>query len=134
MQGTKAKAPRDHRILKRKKSNSDTLPIIPNKCYFTIGEVAFLCALKPHVLRFWENEFSQLKPLKRRGNRRCYQYNDILVIRQIKKLLYDDGFTIDGARAQLKVNLLAMKKSEKDDAEIKKLIADLEGILQELTA
>lgn len=122
------------RTLKRKKSNSLTLPVIPEKRYFTIGEVAFLCGLKPHVLRFWEDEFSQLKPSKRRGNRRCYQYNDVLLIRQIRKLLYDDGFTIEGARTQLQSNqAVETNKSAQTDTEIKKLIADLEGILQELT-
>ncbi len=77
------------------------LPEIPNKLYFTIGEVGKLCDLKPHVLRYWEQEFSQLKPLKKRGNRRSYKREDVLLVRQIKTLLYDYGFTIEGARQQL---------------------------------
>ncbi len=81
--------------------NNDQLPPIPGKRYFTIGEVSDLCAVKPHVLRYWEQEFPQLKPVKRRGNRRYYQRQDVLVIRQIRSLLYDQGFTIGGARQQL---------------------------------
>ncbi len=81
--------------------NNDELPPIPGKRYFTIGEVGELCAVKPHVLRYWEQEFPQLKPVKRRGNRRYYQRNDVLVIRQIRSLLYEQGFTIGGARQQL---------------------------------
>jgi DNA-binding transcriptional MerR regulator len=82
-------------------SNNDELPAIPGKRYFTIGEVSDLCAVKPHVLRYWEQEFPQLKPVKRRGNRRYYQRQDVLVIRQIRALLYDQGFTIGGARQRL---------------------------------
>jgi DNA-binding transcriptional MerR regulator len=81
--------------------NNDQLPPIPGKRYFTIGEVSDLCGVKPHVLRYWEQEFPQLKPVKRRGNRRYYQRQDVLVIRQIRSLLYDDGFTIGGARQRL---------------------------------
>lgn len=81
--------------------NNDELPPIPGKRYFTIGEVSELCAVKPHVLRYWEQEFPQLKPVKRRGNRRYYQRQDVLVIRQIRGLLYDEGFTIGGARQRL---------------------------------
>jgi DNA-binding transcriptional MerR regulator len=81
--------------------NNDDLPPIPGKRYFTIGEVSELCAVKPHVLRYWEQEFPQLKPVKRRGNRRYYQRQDVLIIRQIRSLLYDDGFTIGGARQKL---------------------------------
>jgi DNA-binding transcriptional MerR regulator len=81
--------------------NNDELPQIPGKRYFTIGEVSELCAVKPHVLRYWEQEFPQLKPVKRRGNRRYYQRQDVLVIRQIRSLLYEDGFTIGGARQRL---------------------------------
>ncbi len=80
---------------------NDELPPIPGKRYFTIGEVSDLCAVKPHVLRYWEQEFPQLKPVKRRGNRRYYQRQDVLIIRQIRSLLYDDGFTIGGARQRL---------------------------------
>ena len=82
-------------------SNNDELPAIPGKRYFTIGEVSELCGVKPHVLRYWEQEFPQLKPVKRRGNRRYYQRQDVLVIRQIRALLYDQGFTIGGARNRL---------------------------------
>ena len=81
--------------------NNDELPPIPGKRYFTIGEVSDLCAVKPHVLRYWEQEFPQLKPVKRRGNRRYYQRQDVLIIRQIRSLLYEDGFTIGGARQRL---------------------------------
>lgn len=82
-------------------SNNDVLPVIPGKRYFTIGEVSELCGVKPHVLRYWEQEFPQLKPVKRRGNRRYYQRHDVLMIRQIRSLLYDEGFTIGGARQKL---------------------------------
>ena len=81
--------------------NNDQLPPIAGKRYFTIGEVSDLCAVKPHVLRYWEQEFPQLKPVKRRGNRRYYQRQDVLIIRQIRSLLYDEGFTIGGARQKL---------------------------------
>jgi DNA-binding transcriptional MerR regulator len=78
-----------------------TLPPIPAKRYFTIGEVSDLCAVKPHVLRYWEQEFTQLRPMKRRGNRRYYQHHEVLMIRRIRDLLYDQGFTISGARNKL---------------------------------
>jgi DNA-binding transcriptional MerR regulator len=90
------------------------LPPIPAKRYFTIGEVSEFCGVKPHVLRYWEQEFTQLSPVKRRGNRRYYQHHEVLLIRRIRALLYDDGFTISGAR-----NLLDAKgrlKSEKNKA------------------
>jgi len=82
-------------------SNNNELPPIPGKRYFTIGEVSELCSVKPHVLRYWEQEFPQLKPVKRRGNRRYYQRQDVIIIRQIRSLLYEQGFTIGGARQQL---------------------------------
>ena len=82
-------------------SSSSELPAIPGKRYFTIGEVSDLCGVKPHVLRYWEQEFPQLKPLKRRGNRRYYQRQDVILIRQIRSLLYEHGFTIGGARQRL---------------------------------
>lgn len=109
-----------------------SLPPIPDKRYFTIGEVAFLCGVKPHVLRYWEQEFPRLRPAKRRGNRRYYQYKDVIMIRQIRKLLYDEGFTIEGAKAQLSQNPLEVKKVVQTDAIVKKLIADLEHVLQKL--
>lgn len=82
-------------------SQNNELPELPSKRYFTIGEVSDLCLVKPHVLRYWEQEFPQLKPLKRRGNRRYYQRHDVLMIRQIRSLLYEEGFTIGGARQKL---------------------------------
>jgi DNA-binding transcriptional MerR regulator len=81
--------------------SNNELPVIPAKRYFTIGEVSELCGVKPHVLRYWEQEFTNLKPVKRRGNRRYYQRHDVLMIRQIRSLLYDQGFTITGARQRL---------------------------------
>ncbi|WP_051304536.1 MerR family transcriptional regulator [Chitinilyticum litopenaei] len=80
---------------------SSELPPIPAKRYFTIGEVSELCGVKPHVLRYWEQEFTQLKPVKRRGNRRYYQHHEVLLVRRIRSLLYEQGFTISGARNQL---------------------------------
>ncbi|MCX2981194.1 MerR family transcriptional regulator [Halieaceae bacterium IMCC14734] len=82
-------------------SSSEALPSIPGKRYFTIGEVSELCNVKPHVLRYWEQEFPQLKPVKRRGNRRYYQRQDVLTIREIRSLLYDQGYTIGGARQRM---------------------------------
>ena len=83
------------------KASSSSLPPIPAKRYFTIGEVSDLCGVKPHVLRYWEQEFTQLKPVKRRGNRRYYQHHEVLLIRRIRDLLYEQGFTISGARNRL---------------------------------
>ena len=82
-------------------SNKDVLPPIPAKRYFTIGEVSELCGVKPHVLRYWEQEFTKLKPVKRRGNRRYYQHHEVLLVRRIRELLYQEGFTINGARHRL---------------------------------
>jgi len=82
-------------------ANNNELPPIPGKRYFTIGEASELCGVKAHVLRYWEQEFPQLKPVKRRGNRRYYQRKDVIIIRQIRALLYDEGFTIGGARQRL---------------------------------
>jgi DNA-binding transcriptional MerR regulator len=84
-----------------KQPASVVLPPIPAKRYFTIGEVSDLCGVKPHVLRYWEQEFTQLKPVKRRGNRRYYQHHEVLLIRRIRELLYEQGFTISGARNKL---------------------------------
>ncbi|MCP5246287.1 MAG: MerR family transcriptional regulator [Burkholderiales bacterium] len=83
------------------KKTNNHFPPIPAKRYFTIGEVGILCGVKPHVLRYWEQEFTQLKPVKRRGNRRYYQHQEVLLIRRIRELLYDQGFTINGARNRL---------------------------------
>jgi len=85
---------------------AEPLPPIPAKRYFTIGEVSDLCAVKPHVLRYWEQEFTQLKPVKRRGNRRYYQHHEVLLIRRIRDLLYEQGFTINGARHRLESETL----------------------------
>ncbi|MBP9722957.1 MAG: MerR family transcriptional regulator [Gammaproteobacteria bacterium] len=85
------------------------LPVIPNKRYFTIGEVGYLCGVRAHVLRYWEQEFPQLKPAKRRGNRRYYQREDVLMVRNIRSLLYDEGYTITGARSQLEQALKVNK-------------------------
>src|SRR3954469_1817565 len=93
-------------------SPSKPLPPIPAKRYFTIGEVSDLCAVKPHVLRYWEQEFTQLKPVKRRGNRRYYQHHEVLLIRRIRELLYEEGFTISGAR-----NRLDSSSAQEDKAE-----------------
>jgi len=82
-------------------SSKEQLPPIPAKRYFTIGEVSELCGVKPHVLRYWEQEFTQLKPVKRRGNRRYYQHHEVLLVRRIRELLYHEGFTINGARHRL---------------------------------
>jgi len=82
-------------------NNKEVLPPIPAKRYFTIGEVSDLCGVKPHVLRYWEQEFTQLKPVKRRGNRRYYQHHEVLLVRRIRELLYQEGFTINGARHRL---------------------------------
>ena len=105
------------------------LPPIPAKRYFTIGEVSELCGVKPHVLRYWEQEFPQLKPVKRRGNRRYYQRHDVLMIRQIRSLLYEQGFTIGGARQQLSGDN-AKEDQQQSQQIIKQLRSELEEILQ----
>ena len=97
--------------MESKKPNNQ-LPPIPAKRYFTIGEVGMLCGVKPHVLRYWEQEFTQLKPVKRRGNRRYYQHQEVLLIRRIRELLYDQGFTINGARSRLGQNSPHMQSSQ----------------------
>jgi DNA-binding transcriptional MerR regulator len=109
--------------------NNDELPPIPGKRYFTIGEVSDLCAVKPHVLRYWEQEFPQLKPVKRRGNRRYYQRQDVLIIRQIRSLLYDDGFTIGGARQRLTGEQAKSDVSQSQQI-IKQLRVELEQVLK----
>jgi DNA-binding transcriptional MerR regulator len=109
-------------------SNAD-LPAIPGKRYFTIGEVSDLCQVKPHVLRYWEQEFPQLKPVKRRGNRRYYQRHDVLMIRQIRSLLYEQGFTIGGARQQLSGET-AKEDLQQSQQIIKQLRGELEEVLQ----
>ncbi|MBB2981219.1 MULTISPECIES: MerR family transcriptional regulator [Paraburkholderia] len=94
------------------------LPPIPAKRYFTIGEVSELCGVKPHVLRYWEQEFTQLKPVKRRGNRRYYQHHEVLLIRRIRELLYEQGFTINGARNRLDSHGAASGEPEANDAPV----------------
>ena len=109
-------------------SNNSELPAIPGKRYFTIGEVSGLCSVKPHVLRYWEQEFPQLKPLKRRGNRRYYQRHDVILIRQIRSLLYEEGFTIGGARQRLS-GTEARDDSNQSQQIIRQLRSELEVIL-----
>ncbi len=108
-------------------SNNDELPAIPGKRYFTIGEVSELCGVKPHVLRYWEQEFPQLKPVKRRGNRRYYQRQDVLVIRQIRGLLYEQGFTIGGAR-----NRLEGEEAREDVTQTQQIVRQMRTELEEL--
>jgi len=114
-------------------SQNNELPPIPGKRYFTIGEVSLLCEVKPHVLRYWEQEFPQLKPVKRRGNRRYYQRQDVIVIRQIRGLLYDQGFTIGGARQRLQG-----EEAKQDQTQfkllVKQMIVELEDVLRVLRA
>jgi len=93
------------------------LPPIPAKRYFTIGEVGDLCGVKPHVLRYWEQEFTQLRPMKRRGNRRYYQHHEVLMIRRIRDLLYDQGFTISGARNKMQ-EILQVERDKKRNGEV----------------
>jgi len=109
--------------------NNDVLPPIPGKRYFTIGEVSDLCAVKPHVLRYWEQEFPQLKPVKRRGNRRYYQRQDVLIIRQIRSLLYEEGFTIGGARQKLTGDEARTDVSQSQQI-IRQLRVELEDLLK----
>jgi DNA-binding transcriptional MerR regulator len=108
-------------------SNNNELPAIPGKRYFTIGEVSDLCEVKPHVLRYWEQEFPQLKPVKRRGNRRYYQRQDVIMIRQIRSLLYEQGFTIGGARQKLAGN-----EAKDDSTQSQQIIRQVRTELEEL--
>lgn len=108
---------------------SNDLPLLPSKRYFTIGEVSELCAVKPHVLRYWEQEFPQLKPAKRRGNRRYYQRHDVMMVRQIRSLLYDDGFTIGGARQRL-TGPEAKSDVNQSQQTVRQMRQELEDILQ----
>ena len=109
-------------------SHSSDLPAIPGKRYFTIGEVSELCGVKPHVLRYWEQEFPQLKPLKRRGNRRYYQRQDVILIRQIRSLLYEHGFTIGGARQRLSGEEAKVDVNQSQQI-IRQLRVELEDVL-----
>jgi DNA-binding transcriptional MerR regulator len=119
------------------------LPPIPAKRYFTIGEVSELCGVKPHVLRYWEQEFTQLKPVKRRGNRRYYQHHEVLLIRRIRELLYEQGFTISGARNRLDDHVIPANGIPDGDADVTNQSAatqavssapafDVKGLRQEL--
>ena len=108
------------------------LPEIPEKLYFTIGEVAKLCDLQPHVLRYWEQEFPQLNPSRRRGQRRYYQRKDVLMVRKIRVLLYTQGFTIDGARRQLSGELGVDAGIKKKNSTISKAVIDLESLVDDL--
>ncbi len=111
------------------------LPPIPAKRYFTIGEVSELCGVKPHVLRYWEQEFGQLKPVKRRGNRRYYQHHEVLLIRRIRELLYEQGFTISGARNRLAETVSAPPRAPAGDAlDMAAIRAELKAILGLLDA
>lgn len=114
-------------------SSNVELPAIPGKRYFTIGEVSELCQVKPHVLRYWEQEFPQLKPVKRRGNRRYYQRHDVLMIRQIRSLLYEQGFTIGGARQKMSGDD-AKQDQHQSQQIVRQLIAELEDVVQILKA
>jgi len=120
--------------------SSNSLPPIPAKRYFTIGEVSELCGVKPHVLRYWEQEFTQLKPVKRRGNRRYYQHHEVLLIRRIRDLLYEQGFTISGARNRLDEGVAASNaralaaRSESGRFDLSALKREIKGILESLDA
>jgi len=114
-------------------SSNLELPPIPGKRYFTIGEVAELCLVKPHVLRYWEQEFPQLKPVKRRGNRRYYQRHDVELIREIRSLLYEQGFTIGGARQQLEGESEGHAQTAHNHQLIRELREELEDILKLLS-
>ncbi|RLA09472.1 MAG: MerR family transcriptional regulator [Gammaproteobacteria bacterium] len=110
-------------------SNNSELPVIPGKRYFTIGEVSDLCGVKAHVLRYWEQEFPSLSPVKRSGNRRYYQRQDVILIRQIRSLLYDRGFTISGARQQL-----TGETAKDDQHQSQQIIRQLRNELEEVLA
>jgi len=107
------------------------LPPIPAKRYFTIGEVSDLCGVKPHVLRYWEQEFTQLKPVKRRGNRRYYQHHEVLLIRKIRELLYEQGFTISGARNRLSEG---RETPQDPDAAVRLSAVELQSLRSELNS
>jgi DNA-binding transcriptional MerR regulator len=113
-------------------SSKPNLPAIPAKRYFTIGEVSELCGVKPHVLRYWEQEFTQLKPVKRRGNRRYYQHHEVLLIRRIRQLLYDEGFTISGARHRLDQAVEQATKNNGGKSDAAALRKEIQSVLESL--
>ena len=114
--------------------DSERLPAIPAKRYFTIGEVSELCGVKPHVLRYWEQEFTQLKPVKRRGNRRYYQHHEVLLIRRIRGLLYQEGFTISGARNRLGESAIQEQESKLEADQCRAVVAEVRTELLALLA
>ena len=114
--------------------DSERLPAIPAKRYFTIGEVSELCGVKPHVLRYWEQEFTQLKPVKRRGNRRYYQHHEVLLIRRIRGLLYQEGFTISGARNRLGESAIEELESKLEVDQYRAVVAEVRADLGALLA
>ena len=116
-------------VQRHKPHGGEGLPPIPAKRYFTIGEVSELCGVKPHVLRYWEQEFNQLKPVKRRGNRRYYQHHEVLLVRRIRELLYNQGFTISGARNKLDEGGVAETVAV-DHPEMPKTVGGLRAELQ----
>ena len=116
---------------RHKATGGEELPPIPAKRYFTIGEVSELCGVKPHVLRYWEQEFNQLKPVKRRGNRRYYQHHEVLLVRRIRELLYNQGFTISGARNRLDEGG-AVEVAATAHLEIEKIPGGLRGELKSI--
>ncbi|BBL72509.1 MerR family transcriptional regulator [Methylogaea oryzae] len=116
-------------MLDQSNGNGAVLPEIPAKKYFAIGEVSELCGVKPHVLRYWEQEFDQLKPVKRRGNRRYYQREDVLLVRQIRGLLYEQGYTIGGARLLLSTEGVRQAVIEETEV-IQNMLDELEEILE----
>ena len=117
---------------KGKRKSGAELPPIPDKLYFTIGEVGKLCCLRPHVLRYWEQEFTQLSPSKRRGNRRYYQHKDVLLIRTIRTLLYEQGYTIEGARQQLAQEGAKKNPEQKHYEMMRSAVQDLEKMVVDL--
>lgn len=116
-------------MLENGSNSADGLPPIPARRYFTIGDVSQLCGVKPHVLRYWEQEFPQLRPVKRQGNRRYYQRQDLLLVRQIRSLLYDDGYTIVGARQKLEGTEAQKDRSQRGQL-ARELRLELEEVLQ----
>ena len=115
-----------------KSPSASELPAIPAKRYFTIGEVSELCGVKPHVLRYWEQEFTQLKPVKRRGNRRYYQHHEVLLVRRIRELLYEQGFTISGARNRLDQTQYGRKGALEEEFDLTDFARELKKIAEKL--